>query len=200
MKKIIFLVIFSVFLSCHKKDQYERCTEFKATTQQNSYAISNYEDFEGYAQFYKKIVWDSIGGKDVELPLSDGFNIGLKELNDLCLQNNNISFYNIKPKINDTFLLNKIYNWDYFSLDTAYAYYVIADYDAGIDDYINIPQEKYKSWLVLQSINEDTSLISGIFQMGMSRLFPNRHKDDSLRPDTLYFVHGYFRAELYQKQ
>ncbi|HHH53591.1 MAG TPA: hypothetical protein ENK91_08025 [Bacteroidetes bacterium] len=197
MKKIIFILVLFVFFSCHKKDQYEKCTEFKATTKQYSYAISNYQDFEGYAQFYKKIVWDSIAGKNVELPLSYGFDIGLKELNDLCLPNNLISFYNIKPKINDTFLLNKIYKWD-FPLDTPYADYVIADYDASIDDYIIVPQKEHNSWLVLQSVNEDTTFISGSFQMVVSRLHPDRRKDDPLRPDTLHFVHGYFRAEFYQ--
>ena len=198
MKKLIILVLPVILFACHKKDQYEKCAEFKATTQQYSYAISNYQDFEGYANFYKNVEWDSVSVQYVDLPLKDGFWIRLKELNSLCIPNNTIGFYNILPKVNDTIFLHKIHygsGLGHFPLDTSYADYSIADYDAGIDDYIIIPQEKFRSWLVLQSINSDTTLISGTFQMGMSRLHPDRHKDDPLRPDTLYFVHGYFRAE-----
>ena len=195
MKRIYLLLISVVLLSCHKKDQYEKCEEFKATTRQYSYAISNYQDFEGYGRFFKKVERDSVSGQSVVLPLKDGFWIGLNELNNLCIPNNRIDFKNILPKINDTINLYKIHNWGNLSSDTAYAVYRISDYDAGIDDYIIIPQEKFRSWVVLQSINSDTTLVSGTFQMGMSRLRPDRHKDDPLRPDTLYFVHGVFKAE-----
>jgi len=169
-------ILFLFLTSCHKKDKYEECQDFKMTTKQYAYAISNYKDFNGYATFYRV----NYEGENLYL-------IRLTELNDICLPNDRIYFITNNLEKGKTFFYEE--HCDYY----------IADYDAIIDIYMPVPNDTVNNWVVIREINADTTLITGQFNLKMVRRDENRIKDDPMRPDTLYFWKGWFRAE-YEKR
>jgi len=168
---IVILTFIITILSCHKKDKYEECQEFKESTQQYSYAISNYKDFIGYSYFYYS-------------DKSNTYSIRFYELNNICLEKNIINYHLLDLQTNYTIYLTNNCN------------YYINDQDANLDIYELVREDSLKNWIYITDINADTSVISGKFNLNMSRENPSRMKDDPYRPDTLKFFNGIFKAEL----
>lgn len=184
MKYIVILILgLSLVLiqSCHKNNnEYpENCQGYSAGIYKlgNFNADCSYQNYEGYATYARN-------------------NILLTVIDEYCAEKMQVTISNIVLNdLKDTVFL-KYSELGLGEFPTATLNY--RDADAISEQYDLI--EAYNNWLIIESINKDSSIFEGTFDLSFITTYEpylNNEKerwDDPNRPDTLHFRNGFFEA------
>ena len=196
----LILVLFMIMTSCHKDKYQEDCPgpPFGPKRQGYAYAKGTYEDLGNYAVFINDEIYDKSSGKWI--PGNKLKTISMSKINERCIEKSDLVISNIDIRIKDTITI-KYSSWG-LSRDFETSSYHITDHDAGIETYHLLEGEGIRNWLLIESINSDTTEIKGRFQLSYVTAYEEylngerERWDDPNRPDTLHFTDGEFRAEV----
>jgi hypothetical protein len=185
MRKLFILSLSFIILSCKKNDDgIINICKFDYDKGGSSKLNTNFGNFTCNASFRKRN--DLIDSLDYMSFLSS------IQSNYGCYHNAQMEIQRI-PYSLDTFYLKSKYSYDGIPYYHAYFSY-LDDLDASKERYILMDDKKYKSWVKLDSINKDTSVIYGKFNLS---LYLSNQKFNPNSPDTLYVKDGVFRAVLF---
>ena len=184
---------FLLFLhSCNKEDFPDDCNGYSAAIYKHGNASleGSYQNIEGYAIFAKERLTDTTTGLWIHDEIEKS--IMISEVNDFCVEKLQLLIKNIIPSVTDTFRILPSNNGS-VEIPTAYLYYL--DADAVLDQYDLLETDATDNFLIIDSINADTTVISGRLQLSFVSTYDHEKKDDPNRPDTLHFTNGTFTAE-----
>jgi hypothetical protein len=200
--RTLFLFIIAVYTigiyGC--TDNYtRRCKDFLNNESKSGYSFAkgSYKDFGEFGNFRYTIIEDS-----AKLINKVILGFSLLEKDELCFNKVLIGINNIPLQTNDTIFLK--YSFHGFSSEYETASYYILDDDALYEQYDLLEGESVSNWLIIESINVDTSIIEGKFNLSfvttnIKYLTGEKERwDDPNRPDTLHFTNGEFKAVLSQ--
>ena len=196
---ILYGILMVVIMSCNKEGHPHDCNGSSAGLYKHgfAYAQGSYQDFGDYATLVRERVADTITGlwKHDEIEKS----IFLTSINNHCTEKIIIGIKNLDIRSSDTIHLK--YSFWGLSREFETSNLHILDGDAGIETYHLLEGEGVSNWVLIESINSDTTEIAGKFQLSFITgyedfLTGERERwDDPNRPDTLHYTNGEFIAE-----
>ena len=191
------LTVWSLLFGACREEYPADCAGYSAQIYMRgcAYAEGSYEDFGDYAIFVRNRVADTLNGRwkhdDRER------SIQMYTINDVCAERMKIGVKNISLSKRDTIKL--LYSELGLARDFPTADLDYLDADAIFEQYDLV--EGSDSWLLLEEVNADSTLLRGRFQASFVTTFEPylngelERWDDPNRPDTLHFRNGRFEAE-----
>jgi len=178
INRALVFVLF-IFISCNKSDP-NPCVDFTGGEFANH---GNVESENNYGVFANRSTFRELNESDPSLDNSTMFTFYNY---DNCLKKSTFNLVQTYV-LNDTVLIDPFDSHNRLFFTSADIYY--GSYELN---------EDFKSWIVVTSLSEDQTEMTGQFELSFvtnsnEMLTPN---DDPNRPDTLNYFKGSFRADL----
>ena len=190
-------LLFALSLGACREEYPADCAGYSAAIYKSgcAYAEGSYENFGDYAIFGRNRVADTLnGGWKHDNRLKSIF---MTNIYGICAEHIHIGIKNLILSNRDTVPLK----FSRFGLarDFPTASMVYLDADATIEDYHLV--DNTESWVIIDKVNTDSTLIEGRFQVSFVTTIEElisgelERWDAPNRPDTLHFRYGRFEAE-----
>ena len=197
MRRLTFLLL-STFLACEKDGLPDDCDAYFAGERYGyAYADGNHEDLVGDLANFGRVGTENASSG--EISHGDITDVSVTVYTAACVQKQVLGIWVAEPNFKDTL---------FFASDSSTSKNIltstglfITDDDAIIEIYDPLVTDDPKgNWLLFESVNADTTLISGQFQLSFITTYDHyltgerQRWDDPDRPNVLHFTNGRFQA------